>query len=280
MRDMSNREYVEPSETERGGGPPTGQSNDGRVPRLVRRPNPSLRNVKRSELLAREIVEEIVDSSLQPGESLPAEAVMLGHYGVGRASLREALRLLEAQGLVTIRPGPGGGPVIGKVEAANLGRSASLYFRLAGATCGLLAEAMLVLDPWLAELAAQRADRGAAETKLGACMAAADAIQGDDISVRRIAPEFHDTMYNLSGNGVLETVASAVGAIFSNQVLSQVDLTSRQGTFLADHHRIADAISAGQPTKARRLAHEHMQFIVNTVTEQAPGLFDRVIEWR
>jgi GntR family transcriptional regulator, transcriptional repressor for pyruvate dehydrogenase complex len=249
-------------------------------PRWARRDRPSLRNVKRSELLAREIVEEIVSRRLQPGDLLPAEGAMLSNYEVGRASLREALRLLEAQGLVTLKPGPGGGPVVGRVDAANLGRTATLYFRLAGATCGLLAEAMLVLDPWLAEVAAQRSDREFAEAKLGACMAAADSQQGESIGVWRTVPEFHDTVYHLSGNGVLETVASAVGAIFRSQILSQVDMASRQPKFLADHYRLAEAISAGQPNKARRLAYEHMKSIVDTVTDESPALLDRLIEWR
>ena len=242
--------------------------------------NRPLRHVKRSELLAREIVEEVVDRQMRPGELLPPEAVMLDHYGVGRASLREALRLLEAQGLVTLKPGPGGGPVVGKVDAANLGRTATLYFRLAGATYGLLAEAMLVLEPWLAELAAQRADRKLAAASLGRCMAAADQVQGDVEGVWEKAPEFHEAVYHLSGNGVLETVASAIGAIFRTHVLNEVDLADRQASFLADHHRLADAIGAGQPTKARRLALEHFQSIVDAVSDHDPRLFDRLIEWR
>lgn len=254
---------------------------DDPVPaRWARRPSPTLRHVKRSELLAREIVEEIVARGLQPGDVLPPESAMLSHYEVGRASLREALRLLEMQGLVTLKPGPGGGPVVGAVEPANLGRTATLYFRLDGATCGLLGEAMLVLDPWLAELAAQRADRDAARADLGATMLAADEVSADPDEVWRTAPDFHDTVYNLSGNGVLKTVANALGAIFRTQVLSQVDLSGSQQQFLADHHRIAKAICAGEAGKARRLAHEHMQLIVDAVSRQSPALLDRVIEWR
>ena len=257
--------------------PPWG---DAPPARWARRPGPSLRHVKRSELLAREIVEEIVARGLQPGDVLPPESAMLTHYEVGRASLREALRSLETQGLVTLKPGPGGGPVVGAVEPANLGRTATLYFRIDGATCGLLAEAMLVLDPWLAELAAQRAETVVARAALDACMSAADETRGDFDGIWRTAPEFHDAIYNLSGNGVLKTVASALGAIFRNQVLSQVNMMDMQPHFLADHHRIADAICSGDPIKARRLAFEHMQTIVETVASQSPGLLDRVIEWR
>jgi DNA-binding FadR family transcriptional regulator len=246
----------------------------------IRRPAPRLRSVKRSEVLAREIVEEIVAGGLQPGDVLPAEGVMLEHYEVGRASLREALRLLESQGLVTLKSGPGGGPVVGAVDAANLGRTATLYFRLAGATCGVLAEAMLVLDPWLAELAAERAEPRTASEALDACVTEGDSALGNNGKVWLAGPEFHDTVYRLSGNGVLETVACAMGAIFRSQVLSQIDLTDRQPGFQADHHRVAEAISAGEPALARQLAYEHMESIIKTVTDRGPGLLDRVIEWR
>jgi DNA-binding FadR family transcriptional regulator len=246
----------------------------------VRHPAPRLRSVKRSEVLAREIVEEIVAGGLKPGDVLPAEGLMLDHYDVGRASLREALRLLESQGLLTLKSGPGGGPVVGEVDAANLGRTATLYFRLAGATCGVLAEAMLVLDPWLAELAAERADPKNAAESLGACVAEGDRALGNNGKVWLTAPEFHDTVYRLSGNGVLETVACAIGAIFRSQVLSQVDLTSQQAAFQADHHRVAEAIGAGEPALARQLAHEHMESIIKTASDRAPWLLERVIEWR
>ena len=60
---------------------------------------------------------------LGSGDRLPLEAAMVEQYGVSRASLREALRLLEVQGLIRLKPGPGGGPVVGAVEAANLART-------------------------------------------------------------------------------------------------------------------------------------------------------------
>ena len=62
-------------------------------------------------LLAVMIVRDIVSRNRGPGDTLPSEAAMLAHYRVSRASLREALRLLEVQELIRLKPGPGGGPI-------------------------------------------------------------------------------------------------------------------------------------------------------------------------
>ena len=97
--------------------------------------------VKTSEAVARRIVGDIVTGRLRPGDRLAGEAVMIEHYGVSRESFREGLRLLEAQGMLTMKRGPGGGPIIHSVDPANLGRISTLYFHLAGGTYRELIEA-------------------------------------------------------------------------------------------------------------------------------------------
>jgi GntR family transcriptional regulator, transcriptional repressor for pyruvate dehydrogenase complex len=80
---------------------------------------------KVSEVVARAIVHDIVTGGLEQGATLPSEAVMLSRFGVGRASLREALRILEVHGLITIKPGPGGGPIVAAPTSRSFGRIAS-----------------------------------------------------------------------------------------------------------------------------------------------------------
>jgi hypothetical protein len=118
-----------------------------------------LRPLKTSETVARDIVHSVVTGGLGQGDSLPSEARMLEQYGVSRESLREGLRLLEAQVLITLRRGPGGGPVVGTVDPANLGRASTLYYHLVGATYGELFEAWAVAEGYLAERAARNEDR-------------------------------------------------------------------------------------------------------------------------
>src|ERR1700736_3250251 len=80
------------------------------------------RRLKTSESVARDIVHDIVSGGLRTGDRLAPEAVMLEQYGVSRESLREGLRLLEVEGLITIRRRPGGGPIVVRVDPATVGR--------------------------------------------------------------------------------------------------------------------------------------------------------------
>jgi GntR family transcriptional regulator, transcriptional repressor for pyruvate dehydrogenase complex len=98
------------------------QAVDGRGFLPIRTTGGSLRSLKTSESVARDIVDDIVVRRLREGDNLPPETAMLQQYGVSRETLREGLRLLEAQGLISIRRGPGGGPIVAAIDPANLGR--------------------------------------------------------------------------------------------------------------------------------------------------------------
>src|SRR6266702_3455550 len=89
------------------------------------------------------IVRDIVTQRLAPGERLPVEAELMRRYRVSRAPLREALRLLESQGLITIRSGPGGGASVARLQSESFGRTVALHLRFLGATYDEL------LDAWV-----------------------------------------------------------------------------------------------------------------------------------
>ena len=113
-----------------GRGSPDGQARQVVIP--IASGNGLTRPRRPPETVARAITRDIIRDGRQPSDPLPSEATMLDHYDVSRESLREALRLLEVQGLVAIRRAAA---AVGcTVDPANLGRVSTLYYHLAGAT--------------------------------------------------------------------------------------------------------------------------------------------------
>ncbi|MCY4632208.1 MAG: GntR family transcriptional regulator, partial [bacterium] len=84
---------------------------------------PRRRPTKVATSVAREILHDIVDRGLAPGAKLPPEIEMAESLGVARASLGGGLRILEVHGLITIKPGPGGGPVVAPISSDDLGQT-------------------------------------------------------------------------------------------------------------------------------------------------------------
>jgi DNA-binding transcriptional regulator YhcF (GntR family) len=107
-------------------------------------------------LVAHRIVRDIVRGGLRPGDLLPPERAMLQTYGTGRGTLREALRLLEFQGVIALKPGPGGGPILMNPEPAHLASTLQLLMQLNKASYRVIVEARTALEPMISQLAAER----------------------------------------------------------------------------------------------------------------------------
>ena len=212
---------------------------------------------KTSEVVAFAVVRDIVEHGLQYGDRLPLEAEMVEQSGVSRESVREALRLLEAQGIVSIRRGPGGGPVVGKASSINLARTMTLYFQLAGATYEELLDAWRLLEPLAAELAAHNVDRGRVLDELTAHTVRFD--DGGHVDVyQQHSNTLHRSVIELSANRVLSLVVGAIGDIIRTHVISRIDPFELRELIDGDHAVIARAVLAGDgsaASAAMRRAH-------------------------
>ena len=211
------------------------------------------RPLKTAESVARDVVHDIVERGLSSGDTLPNEAAMLSRYGVSRESLREGLRLLEVQGLITIRRGPGGGPIVGHIDPANLGRTSTLYLHVAGATYAELFDAWVLTERVQAELAAANPDRGAVRRTMEPYLVEQDAqLATDDLAkFVQLHTHFHAAVGSLVGNSVLELLLQTVGQIVTHHVVVSSDPRRVQREIARDHTRIAKAVSAGHAHRAR-----------------------------
>lgn len=233
------------------------------------------RTMKTSERVSLDIVRDIVAQGLRTGARLPLEAAMAQQYGVSRASLREALRLLEVQGLITLKPGPGGGPVVGSVEPSNLARTASLYFHLGGATYGQLMQTQVLLERLCAQLAARHPDRREVMAPF-----IDDLEVGEERRYRTKTVDFHHAVWELAANPVLTLIAQSVTQLVSDHVVSTMDPVELRQDIVDEHAVLARTIGAGQADKAARLMAEHFQAQHDYYAEHWPTRLGELIEWR
>ena len=239
-----------------------------------------LRPLKTSETVARDLVHDIVERGLRTGDSLPHEAAMLEHYGVSRESLREALRLLEVQGLITIRRGPGGGPSVGEVAPANLGRTASLYYHLAGATHAELLDAWVLAESTLAELAARQSDRQRVRRAMAPFVDEHDADAGEEVAeFVRSRSQFHAVLASLADNRVLELMLQTVGQIVTHQFVGVADPRDVHDLIAHDHVAIARAVGAGHARRAHDLMAGHIGHVAEFYVAKLGKRVNDYIEW-
>src|SRR5262245_21997856 len=201
------------------------------------------RTEKVSEVLAREIVRDLSD--LPPATMLPSEAAMLAKYGVGRASLREALRLLEVQGLIIMRPGPGGGPMVARADSAHYGRISSLYYNLAGGTYQDVVDARLVIEPAIARMVAEQSDAGQREALRSYVdqRPLRDPVAPDEPSFETAA-EFHALLMGMCDNLVLQLLARSLQHVLLDRGRGVRPLVEWD-RIEDDHAAIAQAIIVG-----------------------------------
>jgi len=240
-----------------------------------------MRSLKTAESVARDIVHDIIENGLQPGAALPSEAAMLEQYGVSRESLREGLRLLEVQGLISIRRGPGGGPVVGTVDPANLGRVSTLFFHMSGATYEELFDVWAIAECVLAERAARNPDAEARAAAMAPYLAE-QAPGADEEELERFVEEhagFHAAIAALAGNRVLELTMQMYGQIVSHHLATVDDPREIRGMLAEAHHELARAVTAGHPRRARELMDAHIAGVVAYNRERLGSKIDDFIEW-
>ena len=255
---------------------------------IVIAPNALTRPLKTSENVARELVHDIIASGRKPGDALAPEATMLEQYGVGRESLREALRLLEVQGLIFLRRGAGGGPVVGTVDPANLGRISSLYYHLAGATYRELFDAWAAAEALLAERAAANPRPAMRRRAMAPYIADEnDHDEGEPLATAssdvqgfvHFHTRFHAVVASLAANRVLELSLQVMGQIVSRHTVMADDPTRLQRLIVDDHHRLARAVTEGDPPAARRLMDLHVQNMSDALIRGLGDGIDEFIDW-
>lgn len=212
------------------------------------------------------IESDLIEGRLGPGDRLPGERDLAANLGVGRSSVREALRVLESMGLV--RTASGSGPSAGAmIVAAPRGGMATLL-RLQLAAQGFpfadIVATRTVLECSVAESLALRA-RGAqapdlVESERLLAAMAVDGLEPDDFLA--LDARFHLSLAEASGNAVVAAVMAGLRTAIESYARAGAaaarDWPALAGDLRAEHAAVLAAIRAGDPGLARERIRSHI----------------------
>lgn len=248
------------------------------TPAAIRPRVPTRRTQKVAEVVARQILQDIRQQGLAPGSKLPPESVMLDRFEIGRGSLREALRILEINGLVSIKTGPGGGPIVGAPDHESFGQVATLHLQALGTTFRELLESRASLEATLAGRAAARpGPEAAASVRLA--MAAESAAALDDDSYSNVTKDFHRAIFAAADIPVLALMADSLHSIWTTRVTSVLFPPNERSQVHAQHEDILAAIERHDVLAAETSMREHFEEYQRLCEERYPARLDDVVDW-
>ena len=164
-----------------------------------------------AEIVADELRRQIIDGELADGDLLPRQEVLVEQFRVSLVSLREALRILETEGLVSVRRGNRGGAVVHAPAKASAAYMLGLLLQSDTVPLADLGTALQELEPMCAALAARRADRG--DELIPKLKEINDSMAEhieDGAKFTEIGGQFHDEVVRGCGN---HTMIAVVGSL-------------------------------------------------------------------
>ena len=187
-------------------------------PPLRRTPAPvTVRRPKAGEVVAAELRRQIVTGRLKPGDKLQPESVLQSEFAISRPTMREALRLLESESLISISRGKHGGARVSSIDLGSVARQVGTFLQLEGTTLPDVWVARTVLEPPAAGLLAARRDPGVLAELAGNVEQARVAAGTDLIRYAELSAEFSMLITRHCGNKTLHLLASLIYDIIRRQ---------------------------------------------------------------
>lgn len=209
----------------------------------------------------------IVSGELVEGDSLGHEPDLVERFGVSRPSLREALRILEAEGLITVVRGVHGGVVVHEPDQRMTARNAALVLQARNVTLADVFEALSLLEPLVARAIGGLRRRKEAVAELRGLIARQVAVIDDPEKFGPANAAFHERLVSLGGNQTLSIVAEMLNEIVSRAVtavssagdpLGSVS-TRRRG--IRSQERLLELLEAGDGLAAEEHWRAHMHVV-------------------
>ena len=220
----------------------------------------------KAEHVAQQLLERIIAAKLKPGASFATEAELLAQFDVSRPTLRESIKILESQGVVERRPGPGGGIMVRQPGIDLLAHGLSVFLRLNEVPFVTVLKAREVVEPALAYEAAMNAsaqDLADLEASIGR-MKALDAQREQEAFIDENR-NFHGIIARASGNKVLEVFWQTISILAAGEHQGIRYSVGNQAHVIKAHQRILDACRRRDGNAAAAAMERHVTDLENLV---------------
>ena len=221
-----------------------------------------IRQPRVAEIVASRLRDEILSGRLT---ELPSQESLFQEFGVSPPALREAIHILETDGLISVRRGNVGGADVHLPSAVRTAPMIGMVLQTRDSTPADVSEALLHLEPICAGMCASREDRLTEVVPYLQAEIYLQTAQFDDLSAYvPNARRFHEALVSRCGNepmilliGSLELIWSAhESSVWGDEGDPMQNKTMRAA--LRDHQRLLDAIRDGNVDRAVRLAQDHL----------------------
>ncbi len=210
-----------------------------------------------SQNIVEQIRETIISGRLKPGDRLPSEKDLSVEFGVSKASLREALRALEALGMLEVKQGMGGGAFVTEVDLETARNNMFNYIFFQNPSIGEFTQLRAFIEPPVAEIAALKwtpADLDYLEDNLNRTREQMDSVP----FYYELDTKFHHRIAQISGNRLICFVIDSLkNAIVQIKLQLELDRDFSIQVYKA-HMRLFDALRKRDPEQARAEMHRHI----------------------
>ncbi|MFZ5963265.1 FadR/GntR family transcriptional regulator [Thalassococcus sp. BH17M4-6] len=233
--------------------------------------------------VADEIKDWVVERGLQPGDRLPGEADLIARFGMSKGTIREAMRLLQAQGLVETKTGPGGGSFVGEVTRDRAAALLANYFYFRDVTIDDIYQVRIALEPGLAAgLAGRLSEAQIAELEAIMQAYAQPASDAEEERQQHVASlRFHARLSDFAGNALLGFFIGFMAQILTDlTVYKRLYATPNHDLWRTGRQHQIDLIAAlrrGDADQAREIMRSHMEMARAQMETQEAQVMKRFI---
>jgi GntR family transcriptional repressor for pyruvate dehydrogenase complex len=203
----------------------------------------------------------ILDGTYPAGAQLPPERELAANLGTSRGAVREAIRALQAQGLITSSTGPGRGTRVSTGQGTAVGHILRLHLALGASSIEDMTETRVSLERSTTQLAARNIRPEERARLIDLCEQMDAATDADAFNV--LDTQFHVVVARAGGNRLGADLTVAIREALRGPILQGEqglgDWPAFRATLVEEHRRIANAILAGDGDDAARIMEEHIR---------------------